>query len=373
MLPPDDSKSNHASLRQSAQRAPPDFSDLASPPIDWSLKSRALFLSVQPFSICQEALMAPSSVAFDTLSSFARGSQPGPSCQEQFQHALMTWQHPESSLPGAAVSALAGSKAGQAMLDARKAAWQEAFRSLFMALRSGACSAFYLVTAQGTKRPFVAFFGGAGTGGRPHMHAWLSRSTHGARERMRAAPCGLDFSTPLAPRAQAEAAAAKDERIQAELLEIGQKKAPQSAAGVDGKPASLVFFEGASRVHGLFEHLLSEAATSAEHADVPLLISPVPFLGASIQQLQPQLLPSVDTQTAAGAACQGGHRMEVRGLMPPWVLDRLYAVLCDSQDGQYRALLDTDPQTTAFNLGFAADAAYADQQGCKADGYVSPL
>jgi hypothetical protein len=39
---------------------------------------------------------------------------------------------------------------------------------------------------------------------------------------MRAAPCGLDFSTPLAPRAQAEAAAAKDERIQAELLEIGQ-------------------------------------------------------------------------------------------------------------------------------------------------------
>lgn len=75
---------------------------------------------------------------------------------------------------------------------------------------------------QGAKRPFVAFFGGAGTGGRPHMHAWVSRSTHGARERMRAAPCGLDFSTPLAPRAQAEAAAAKDERIQAELLEIGQ-------------------------------------------------------------------------------------------------------------------------------------------------------
>lgn len=85
---------------------------------------------------------------------------------------------------------------------------------------SSPCSPPGLV--QGAKRPFVAFFGGAGTGGRPHMHAWVSRSTHGARERMRAAPCGLDFSTPLAPRAQAEAAAAKDERIQAELLEIGQ-------------------------------------------------------------------------------------------------------------------------------------------------------
>lgn len=75
---------------------------------------------------------------------------------------------------------------------------------------------------QGAKRPFVAYFGGAGMGGRPHMHAWLSRSTHGVRERMRSDPCGLEFCTPLAPRAQAEAAAAKDERMQAELLEIGQ-------------------------------------------------------------------------------------------------------------------------------------------------------
>lgn len=70
----------------------------------------------------------------------------------------------------------------------------------------------------------MAYFGGAGTGGRPHMHAWLSRSTHGVRERMRSDPCGLDFCTPLAPRAQAEAAAAKDERMQAELLEIGQAR-----------------------------------------------------------------------------------------------------------------------------------------------------
>ena len=86
--------------------------------------------------------------AFDTLSSFARGSQPGPSCQERLQYALMTWQHPESSLPAAAVSTLTGAKAAQGLLDARKAAWQEAFRSIFMALRSGACSAFYVITAQ---------------------------------------------------------------------------------------------------------------------------------------------------------------------------------------------------------------------------------
>ncbi len=49
-----------------------------------------------------------------------------------------------------------------------------------------------------------------------------------------------------------------------------------------------------------------------------------------------QLLPSVERQTAPGAAGPGGYRMEVRGLLPPWVLDRLLAVLRDSQDGQFK-------------------------------------
>lgn len=68
-----------------------------------------------------------------------------------------------------------------------------------------------------------------------------------------------------------------------------QRKAPVSAASIDGKPASLLFFEGATRVHGLFEHLLFEASSSSEHTDVPLLMAPVPFLGASLQQLQAQV------------------------------------------------------------------------------------
>ena len=37
-----------------------------------------------------------------------------------------------------------------------------------------------------------------------------------------------------------------------------QRKAPAAAAGVDGKPASLLAFEGAGQVHGLFEWLLAE-------------------------------------------------------------------------------------------------------------------
>ena len=31
---------------------------------------------------------------------------------------------------------------------------------------------------------------------------------------------------------------------------------------------------------------------------------------------------------------RGAHRVELRGVLPPWVLDRLYGVLEDAQGGQ---------------------------------------
>ena len=72
---------------------------------------------------------------------------------------------------------------------------------------------------QDAKKPFVAYFGAAGTLGRPRMHAWMSRSTHGLRERLRAEPHGLVFLTPLAPGADITF---RDERMQAELREASQ-------------------------------------------------------------------------------------------------------------------------------------------------------
>jgi len=36
--------------------------------------------------------------------------------------------------------------------------------------------------------------------------------------------------------------------------------------------------------------------------------------------------------------------------LPPWVLDRLCAVLAASQGGQFQALLSTNPLTGAFNV-----------------------
>jgi len=83
-----------------------------------------------------------------------------------------------------------------------------------MQLAPSACA-----NVQDAKKPFVAYFGAAGTLGRPRMHAWVSRSTHGLRERLRAEPHGLVFSTPLAPSADVRF---RDERMQAELMEASQ-------------------------------------------------------------------------------------------------------------------------------------------------------
>jgi len=53
---------------------------------------------------------------------------------------------------------------------------------------------------------------------------------------------------------------------------------------------------------------------------------------------------------AAGGAPHGPHRLLLHGALPPWVLDRLCAVLAASQGGQFQALLSTNPLTGAFNV-----------------------
>ena len=50
-------------------------------------------------------------------------------------------------------------------------------------------------------------------------------------------------------------------------------------------------------------------------------------------QMMPHTGQRQDTERRRGA-----YRVELRGVLPPWVLDRLYAVLEDAQGGQLQVL-----------------------------------
>lgn len=67
---------------------------------------------------------------------------------------------------------------------------------------------------QGSKRPFVAFFGAAGVGGRPRLHALLTRTTAGLRSLM-ATSLGLGFALPLLPQGGARSEAEREAAVRA--------------------------------------------------------------------------------------------------------------------------------------------------------------
>ena len=69
--------------------------------------------------------------------------------QERYQAASMSWQHPETSYLPTTLSALQAAKSSPDDLIAqRHAAWQQAFRGLYYAMRHRKCDAFYLATPQ---------------------------------------------------------------------------------------------------------------------------------------------------------------------------------------------------------------------------------
>ena len=85
--PADDSRSRDATLRQAPStkslsqapqpnKAPAQLPECARPPIDWSLKTRALFHSQQPFGVCRDAIMAPSDAGASRAHAFSLEMKP---------------------------------------------------------------------------------------------------------------------------------------------------------------------------------------------------------------------------------------------------------------------------------------------------------
>lgn len=79
------------------------------------------------------------------------------------------------------------------------------------------------------------------------------------------------------------------DRVQCNVL---QNAPVWVGSAADGKPQSMLWFEGAGQVHGLFQFLFLEGQRlHGPDCDLPILLAPVPFLGAEIHSLRPFVRP----------------------------------------------------------------------------------
>lgn len=111
--------------------------------------------------------------------------------EERILASLTSWRYPDARWESDTVAALAAARGTVKLLGQRLGAWQDAFRSLYFALRHGHCNAFYLMTpevsrqggrhskrCEGVACTMVAMWvwvkgQGSSVGGCPAQTAWL--------------------------------------------------------------------------------------------------------------------------------------------------------------------------------------------------------
>ncbi|CAN8197093.1 unnamed protein product [Coccothraustes coccothraustes] len=371
-------------------------------PADWSIKTRVLFMSSQPFTWAehlkgQEEAQGVAQHCRAAETALPRSVQEPRLCTElrcAFQQSLLYWLHP--SLPWLPLFPRLGadrSMAGKACPWAQDEAlqqvlmsdWSVSFTSLYQLLRARLCPYFYVCAAQ-----FSVLFRAAGLAGSAQPTAAIAPTTRGLRQAMRAE--GIEFSMPLLEESRARKQKNSEESLETETAEglgagssveeagepapsdddddgnfswleemgvQGKVKKPDTISiqlrkekrevRVDHRPESLVLVRG-SNTFRLLNFLIScrslVAVAGPQAGLPPTLLSPVAFRGGTMQTLK--------ARTVSGRArVQGGFEdvfsLELLGPVLPHALHALTLLLGPAQSGSFRALLSSHEPSAAFN------------------------
>uniref|UniRef100_A0A8C2LSZ9 Downstream neighbor of SON n=1 Tax=Cricetulus griseus TaxID=10029 RepID=A0A8C2LSZ9_CRIGR len=317
------SQSQHISLSESDGTA----SEGAELPADWSIKTRLLVTSHQPFSWAdhlkaqEEArgLVQHCRAAEVTLPQSVQDPKLSTELRCAFQQTLVYWLHPAFSwLPLfpriGADRKMAGKTSpwstDETLQHTLMSDWSVSFTSLYNLLKTKLCPFFYVCTYQ-----FTVLFRAAGLAGSEVITALISPTTRGLREAMKNE--GIEFSLPLLEESghkrkvreatleceEEQAVSDEDEEESFSWLEeIGvqdQIKKPdmnsikllreKHEGQMDHRPESVVLVKGLN-TFTLLNFLMnckSLVATSGAQAGLPpTLLSPVAFRGASMQMLK---------------------------------------------------------------------------------------
>nr|CAI9703937.1 unnamed protein product [Rangifer tarandus platyrhynchus] len=350
-------------------------------PVDWSIKTRLLFTSSQPFTWADhlkaqeeaQGIIQHCRATEVTLPQSIQDPKLSAELRCAFQQSLIYWLHPALSwLPLfpriGADRKMAGKTApwlnNETLQHVLMSDWSVSFTSLYNLLKTKLCPYFYVCTYQ-----FTILFRAAGLAGDDVITALISPTTRGIREAMK----NEGKTMPLKEEihfSQNQFLANSDGHEEMILLgclkiaraflaaqlvknlpavrRLGRKEIHE--VQMDHRPESVVFVKGMN-TFTLLNFLInckSLIATSGPQAGLPpTLLSPVAFRGATMQMLKAR---SVNVKTQALSGYRDQFSLEITGPIMPHSLHSVTMLLQSSQNGSFSAGLYTHEPTAVFNI-----------------------
>ncbi|EMP32268.1 Protein downstream neighbor of son like protein [Chelonia mydas] len=378
----------------------PDVSSSPSTefPADWSIKTRLLFTSSQPFTWAEHLKAQEEAQGFAqhcraTSVNFPQSIQEPKLSTElrcAFQQSLIYWLHP--SLPWlqlfpriGADRKIAGKTSfwshDETLQQVLMSEWSVSFTSLYNLLKAKLCPYFYVCTYQ-----FTVLFRAAGLAGSDVITAVVSPTTRGLREAMRNE--GIEFSLPLVEETRSKTQKNSETNLDTEvnspetgkntedgeeqgvsddesfswLEEMGvqdqikkpdaisiQLRKEKNEVQVDHKPESVALVKG-TNTFMLLNFLINckslVAAAGPQAGLPPTLLSPVAFRGATMQTLKAR---SINVKTPVHSCYNDIFSLEITGPVMPHCLHTLTMLLKSAQKGAFSAVLYTHEPTAVFN------------------------
>ncbi|NXD07777.1 DONS protein, partial [Nothocercus nigrocapillus] len=370
-------------------------------PADWSLKTRLLFTSSQPFTWAEHVKAQEEAQGFAQhcrAADWPQCVQEPRTCAElrcALQQSLVYWLHP--ALPWLQLFPRVGADRGmagkacpwaqdEALQRVLVSEWSVSFTSLYNLLKAKLCPYFYVCTYQ-----FTVLFRAAGLAGSDVITAVISPTTRGLREAMRSE--GIEFSLPLVEESRIRKQKNSEVNMETEIVHSpevgkstadGEEPAPsdddddeesfswleemgvqdkikkpdaisikirkeKNEVQMDHRPESVVVVKG-TNTFTLLNFLINckslVAAAGPQAGLPPTLLSPVAFRGATMQTLKAR---SMNAKARARSSYEDVFSLEVVGPVMPHSLHLLTLLLRCAQRGAFCAALYTHEPTAVFN------------------------
>ncbi|NXK97181.1 DONS protein, partial [Formicarius rufipectus] len=366
-------------------------------PADWSIKTRILFMSSQPFTWTEHLKAQEEAQGFaqhcrateTTLPPVVQEPQLSRELRCAFQQSLVYWIHP--SLPWLPLFPRIGADrkiAGkacpwaqdEALQQVLKSDWSVSLTSLYNLLKAKLCPYFYVCSWQ-----LTVLFRAAGLAGSDVPTAAIAPTTRGFREALKS----IEFSLPLVEGSRTKKQKISEENLEAAdglregsavedadgpaasdddeesfswLEEMGvqdEVKKPDAVSiqlrrekhevRVDHRPESLVLVRGGATLTllNLLLDCRSLVAVAGPQAGLPpTLLSPVAFRGGTMHTLKAR---SASARARVPGGLEDVFSLEVLGPILPHTVPALARVLGPAQRGAFRAVLSTHEPSAVFN------------------------